>query len=66
LSTDFNANTFIPYLSAGTSNWEVVLFWNIGYGYMTNNYSDYLKFTAEVGYTSKRALILALDTKTLL
>jgi hypothetical protein len=65
LSTDFNANTFIPYLSAGTSTEKWYYFGNIGYGYMTNNYSDYLKFTAEVGYNiiSKGLLILALDTK---
>jgi hypothetical protein len=31
---------------------------------MTNNYSDYLKFTAELAITSiQRALILTLNTK---
>jgi hypothetical protein len=65
LSTGFNANTFIPYLSIGTSNRKWYYIGNIGYGYMTNNYSDYLKFAAEIRYniTPKGYLILALDTK---
>lgn len=65
LSTDFNASTYIPYLSAGTSAGKWYYFGNIGYGYMTNNYSDYLKFAAEIGYNinPKGHLILALDTK---
>jgi len=65
LSTDFNANTYLPYLSAGTSTGKWYYFGNIGYGYMTNNYSDYLKFAAEIGYNinPKGHLILALDTK---
>lgn len=65
LSTDFNANTFIPYLTAGSSAGKWYYFGNIGYGYMTNNYSDYLKIGAEVGYLilPKGHLIVALDTK---
>ncbi|MBE0393306.1 transporter [Flavobacterium sp. PL002] len=65
LSTDFNAATFIPYLSVGSSSGKWYYFGNIGYGYMTNDYSDYLKFAAELGYNiiPKGHLILALDTK---
>lgn len=65
LSTDFNATTFIPYLSAGSSDDKWYYFGNIGYGYMTNDYSDYLKISAEIGYLilPKGHLILALDTK---
>jgi hypothetical protein len=65
LSTDFNANTIIPYVSAGSSAGKWYYFGNIGYGYMTNDYSDYLKIGAELGYLvlPKGHLILALDSK---
>ncbi|WP_366183498.1 hypothetical protein [Flavobacterium ovatum] len=65
LSTGFAANTLIPYVSAGTSSGKWYYFGNIGYGYMSNDYSDYLKFDAELGYNiiPKGHLILALNTK---
>lgn len=65
LSTGINANTFIPYVTAGSSDGKWYYFGNIGYGYITNHYSDYLKIGAELGYLvmPKGHLILALDTK---
>jgi hypothetical protein len=43
---------------------KMVYIWKYGYGYMTNNYSDYLKFATEVGYNiTPKGLTLALDTK---
>ncbi|MCW2118413.1 transporter [Flavobacterium sp. 7A] len=65
LSTGFAANTFVPYVTAGTSNGKWYYFGNIGYGYMTNDYSDYLKFDAELGYSivPKGHLILAFNSK---
>ena len=43
LSTGFNAATILPYVSIGSSINKWYYFGNIGYGYMNNNYSDYLK-----------------------
>lgn len=65
LSTDFNASTLLPYLSVGSSSGKWYYFGYIGYGYMTNSYSDYFKLAAEVGYNiiPRGHLILALDTK---
>jgi hypothetical protein len=65
LSTDFNATSIIPYVSMGSSNGKWYYFGNIGYGYMTNDYSDYLKIGAELGYLilQNGHLILALDSK---
>ncbi|MBC5838878.1 transporter family protein [Flavobacterium muglaense] len=65
LSTDFDASSFIPYVSAGSSAGKWYYFANVGYGYMTNDYSDYFKMGAEVGYQiiPKGHLIFALDTK---
>lgn len=65
LSTDIDANTFLPYISVGSSAGKWYCFGNIGYGYMTNSYSDYLKLSTELGYNiiPKGYLILVLDTK---
>lgn len=65
LSTGFNANTFIPYVTAGSSTGKWYYFGNLGYGYMTNDFSDYLKIGAELGYLilPKGHLIVALDSK---
>lgn len=65
LSTGFNAETVLPYVTAGTSSGKWYYFGNIGYGYMTNTYSDFFKFSAEVGYniTEKSHLIFVLDSK---
>ena len=65
LSTGFNANTITPYLSAGSSYGKWYYFGNIGYGYMDNNYSDYLKSTFEVGYEiiEKGHLIFVVDSR---
>lgn len=50
LSTGFNANTILPYISAGSSSGKWYYFGNLGYGYMDNQYSDFLKFGVEVGF----------------
>jgi hypothetical protein len=65
LSTGFNANTILPYLSVGSSQGKWYYFGNIGYGYMDNNYSDYFKATVEVGYEiiPKGHLMLVVDTR---
>lgn len=65
LSTGFNANTFLPYVAVGTSQGKWYYFGNIGYGYMDNNYSDYIKLSAEVGYNiiPKGYIILAFDSR---
>ncbi|MDQ5929752.1 MAG: hypothetical protein QG594_1533 [Bacteroidota bacterium] len=65
LTTGYEANTLIPYTTIGTSKGKWYYFANLGYGYMSNNFSDYLKFDAELGYkiTPKSHLILALNTK---
>ena len=65
LSTGFNAATILPYISVGSSINKWYYFGNIGYGYMNNDYSDYLKATFEVGYEviKKGHLIFVLDTR---
>jgi hypothetical protein len=65
LSTGFNAATILPYVSVGTSINKWYYFGNIGYGYMNNDYSDYLKATFEVGYEviKNGHLIFVLDTR---
>ena len=65
LSTGFNASTIVPYISVGSSKGKWYYFGNIGYGYMDNDYSDYFKFTAEVGYKviPKGHIMLFVDTR---
>lgn len=65
LSTGFNASTALPYVSVGTSSGKWYYYGNIGYGYMTNDYSDYFRLNAELGYNviPKGHIILALDTR---
>lgn len=65
LSTGFNAATILPYISVGTSINKWYYFGNVGYGYMNNDYSDYLKATVEVGYEviKNGHLIFVLDTR---
>lgn len=50
LRTGFDASTLIPYMTAGSSKGKFYYFGNVGYGYMTNNYSDFLKAGLEAGY----------------
>jgi hypothetical protein len=68
LSTGFNATTIVPYVAIGSSHKKLYYYGNIGYGYMSNNYSDYLKATFEVGYEviPKGHLIFVLDTRNIL
>ncbi|MBF2709611.1 transporter family protein [Flavobacterium soyangense] len=65
LSTGFNANTILPYVTVGTSHGKWYYFGNIGYGYLDNNYSDYIKLSAEVGYNiiPKGYIIVAFDSR---
>ena len=68
LRTGYGANTFLPYITAGTSQGKIYYFANIGYGYMTNDYTDFLKIGGEFGYKflSKTHLILNLELKSAL
>lgn len=63
--TGINASTILPYLTIGSSKNKWYYFGNIGYGYMDNDYSDYLKASLEVGYNiiPKGHLIAVLDTR---
>jgi len=65
LTTGFNANTFLPYISAGSSVGKWYYYGNVGYGYMDNDYSDYFKATFEVGYEiiKNGHLMFILDTR---
>lgn len=65
LSTGFNANTFLPYVAIGSSISKWYYFGNLGYGYMDNQYSDFLKIGAEIGYhvSEKGLAIVVLDNK---
>ncbi|NHN27230.1 hypothetical protein FIA58_016225 [Flavobacterium jejuense] len=64
-STGINAFTFLPYISIGSSHDKWYYFGNLGYAYMDNEYSDYLKATIEVGYNiiPRGYLMLVLDTR---
>jgi hypothetical protein len=65
LGTGFDAATALPYVSVGTSFGKWYYFGNVGYGYMTNDFSDFFRLNAEVGYSviPKGHIILALDTR---
>ncbi|MGA9638634.1 hypothetical protein [Flavobacterium sp.] len=65
VSTGFAANTWVPYVTAGTSIGKWYYYGNLGYGYMSNDYSDYLKFDGELGYNiiPKGHIILAFNSK---
>ena len=67
LTTGFNANAFLPYIAAGSSSGKWYYFANVGYGYMDNDYSDFMKITAEVGYNviNKGHIMLVLDNRIL-
>lgn len=65
LTTGFDASTLLPYITAGSSQGKWYYFGNIGYGYMTNDFSDFIKIGAEVGYkfNSKGHIIALIDSK---
>ena len=65
ISSGFDAVTALPYVTIGTSSGKWYYYGNVGYGYMTNDYSDYFRLNAEVGYNviPKGHIILALDTR---
>jgi hypothetical protein len=68
LTTGFNAATILPYITAGTSHNKWYYYGNLGYGYMDNDYSDFFRLNAEVGYNiiPKGHIIFALETKNIL
>lgn len=68
LSTGFNASTILPYVTVGSSYNKLYYFATIGYGYMTNDYSDYFKANIELGYNiiPNGHIILVLDTKNII
>lgn len=63
--TGFDASTAIPYITAGSSKGKWYYFGNLGYGYMTNNYSDFLKAGLEAGYNfwTNAHVITVLDVR---
>ena len=65
LRTGFQSNTIMPYVSYGSSENKWYYFANLGYGYMSNDYSDFLKLGAEVGYKflKNTHLIVNLDLR---
>jgi hypothetical protein len=65
LRTGFDATTIQPYITAGSSNGKLYYFGNLGYGYMTNDYSSFARIGGEIGYeVIKRGhLIFAVDAK---
>lgn len=65
LTTGFNANTFLPYVSAGSSSGKFYYFAKVGYGYMDNDYSDFLNATFEIGYEviKQGHLMFVFDTR---
>lgn len=68
LSTGFNSNTILPYITTGSSSGKWYYFGTIGYGYMDNNYSDYIKIGAEVGYkaSEKGHIIAFIDSRNII
>lgn len=64
-TTGINSSTILPYVTIGSSHNKWYYFGNIGYGYMNNDYSDYLKATIEVGYNviARGHLIFVLDSR---
>ena len=50
LRTGFQSNTILPFITYGSSKNNWYYFGNLGYGYMSNNYTDFLKIGGEVGY----------------
>lgn len=65
LRTGYGATIFLPYLSIGLSKNKIYYFANFGYGYMTNQYTDFIKIGGEVGYKflNKTHIILNIDLK---
>lgn len=59
LRTGFEAATFLPYITVGSGKNKWYYFANVGYGFMTNNYSDYVKIGGEVGYNIFKKVNLA-------
>lgn len=66
--TGFDANTILPYITAGSSWKKLYYFANLGYGYMDNNHYDFVKVYVEAGYEVLKGLHVMglLDLRTLL
>ena len=65
LKTGYDASTLLPYLTLGSSHGKIYYFATIGYGYMTNQYTDFVKIGGEIGYNfiKKTHVILNFDVK---
>lgn len=68
LTTGFNASTILPYITIGTNKNKWYYYGNVGYGYMNNDYSNFFRLNAEIGYKaiSKGHIIFVLETKNIL
>ncbi len=64
-TTGINASTILPYVTIGSSFKKWYYFGTIGYGFMNNDYSDFLKATVEVGYNiiPKAHIMVVLDAR---
>ena len=67
-STGFNAHTILPYITFGSSKGKWYYYGNVGYGFLTNNYSDFLRINIEAGYkfSPKGHLIFVIDTRNII
>lgn len=65
LRTGFDANTILPFITAGSSYKKMYYYIKTGYGLMTNQYSDYFIASGEVGYSifKKAHLIFNAEVK---
>lgn len=50
LRTGYEGFTVLPYLSVGSGGSRTYYFAEVGYGFMTQNYSNFLKLNGEYGY----------------
>ncbi|MBO0932343.1 hypothetical protein [Fibrella aquatilis] len=50
LRTGYEGWTVLPYVSVGAGGSRTYYFAEVGYGFMTQNYSNYLKLNGEFGY----------------
>ncbi len=50
LRTGYEGFTVLPYLSVGSGGKRTYFFAEAGYGFMTQNYSNFLKLNGELGY----------------
>lgn len=65
LRTGFNANTYHPYITLGTSFSQYYCYILAGYSFMDHKYSDYVRVAGEIGrkFGSKTHLIFASELR---